>query len=340
MTALEESDAHTRVALSSISPSVSPFMSLGTVQLGLPYGINNQQGQPSSQESMAILQNAINSGITVWDTARAYGESEERIGEFFRALQIDPSQIIVITKCDPLSQLSPQASTQEVNEAVDNSVNTSSSALGFRCLPVLLLHRWSHFSDWGGQIWQRLKMHQQQGKIEQLGVSVMTPDELQHALREVDISWIQLPFNLLDGRWKTPSILREIETAKRNRPNLKIHGRSALLQGLLCADVSRYRTVCPEWQFASQFLSLRDTWVAKFQRYSIPDLCYAYVRHHQWIDSVVVGVESREQLTDNVALFQQETLTREQVAEIDQQIALLDIPESLVNPSLWKNIEF
>lgn len=45
---------------------------LGTVQLGMNYGIRGQK-QPSIDESMRILDYATHNGITSLDTANAYG---------------------------------------------------------------------------------------------------------------------------------------------------------------------------------------------------------------------------------------------------------------------------
>lgn len=57
-------------------------------------------------------------------------------------------------------------------------------------------------------------------------------------------------------------------------------------------------------------------------RKSVQDLCYAYVRSMEWIDSIVVGVETIEQLEENLSLFNQSVL--EDAAEIEKQIPKLD----------------
>ena len=57
---------------------------LGTVQFGLPYGINNQQGIPSEKEVFNILDLAFENNIRLLDTAAAYGVSETRIKEYHK----------------------------------------------------------------------------------------------------------------------------------------------------------------------------------------------------------------------------------------------------------------
>ena len=58
----------------------SPQICLGTVQFGLPYGVTNQAGQVSEEEVCRILNFAATSGISLFDTAQAYGTSETVLG--------------------------------------------------------------------------------------------------------------------------------------------------------------------------------------------------------------------------------------------------------------------
>jgi aryl-alcohol dehydrogenase-like predicted oxidoreductase len=62
---------------------------LGTVQFGLEYGVNNQKGIPSSNEIKKILDFAFKRKINILDTAEAYGNSQERIGEYIKKVIIN-----------------------------------------------------------------------------------------------------------------------------------------------------------------------------------------------------------------------------------------------------------
>ena len=55
-------------------------LSLGTVQLGVSYGINNQSGKPDRTQAFGILDTALTNGISALDTAAAYGDSEQSSG--------------------------------------------------------------------------------------------------------------------------------------------------------------------------------------------------------------------------------------------------------------------
>ena len=55
---------------------------LGTVQFGLDYGINNNNGKPSNETVFNILNTARQNGIEILDTAEAYGSAIPTIGEY------------------------------------------------------------------------------------------------------------------------------------------------------------------------------------------------------------------------------------------------------------------
>ena len=86
-------------------------------------------------------------------------------------------------------------------------------------------------TQFGGAIWQRLLGHVQAGTIRRLGVSVQSPVEVAEALTHPEVEHIQLPFNLLDWRWREAGIIAALEA----RPDVVVHARSVFLQGLLAS---------------------------------------------------------------------------------------------------------
>ena len=59
-----------------------PFV-LGTAQLGTHYGITNSSGCPSDEDVKDLLEYSLIKGINFLDTASAYGNSLERISNFY-----------------------------------------------------------------------------------------------------------------------------------------------------------------------------------------------------------------------------------------------------------------
>lgn len=297
---------------------------LGSVQLGLPYGVANRTGMPSRTAAVALVQRAAEKGVLEFDTARAYGDSEERLGEALATRR----SIRTITKLSPLSELPADASREQVRAAVDGSVSASMAALKRGRIDCLLLHRAEHMTAFGGLLWERLIELLEDGTLLSLGVSVQTPEEAHAALSNRDVRHLQLPFNLLDWRWQQAGVIDRI----RSRAHVTIHARSVFLQGLLAADDP---TIWPAVAGVSahDVLSLLKRLAHEYRRESVADLCLAYARGQDWIDGVVVGMETEDQLNANLRLFVNPPLSGAECEAIEQRIP--QMPEQLLNPALW-----
>src|SRR6266566_4126232 len=153
---------------------------MGSVQLGLSYGATNRTGKPSRDTALRLVRRAANAGVAAFDTARAYGDAEERLG----AALAGRRAIRTITKLDPLNSLVPDASPAAVCSAVDQSIAESLVALRLETLDCVLLHRAEQLASYGGAIWRRLREHVADGTIQSVGVSVQTPVEALTALGE------------------------------------------------------------------------------------------------------------------------------------------------------------
>ena len=297
---------------------------LGTAQLGLTYGAANTRGQPDETQARLILRAAINAGVEWIDTAAAYGTSEARIGAHVPL----GSKVRVATKLAPLDEMSEASPMAEVLRAVDESVRRSCYRLRTDRLDALLLHRARHLTWRDGAIWRRLKMLRDGGAIFDLGVSVYTPEEAATALTASCVKHLQLPFNLLDWRWRESGVIE----AMRARDDLTVHVRSVYLQGLLAAGrEARWPTITGV-DAAEMNFKLLDL-ARELKRDSVADLCLAYARSQDWIDGIVVGMEHVSQLALNLALFKRPALTPAEAAHVEA--SLPRAPEQLLNPAAW-----
>jgi aryl-alcohol dehydrogenase-like predicted oxidoreductase len=301
---------------------------LGSVQLGLAYGSANRTGKPARETALRLIRRAADAGIEAFDTARSYGDAEERLGEGLGGDQRPPDKLRTITKLSPLEDLAPDAPPATVWEAVDRSLAQSSAALRRRSLDCVLLHRPEHRLAYGGEIWRRLKHHVGQGSIGALGVSVCRPAQALAALAEPEVRHIQLPFNLLDWRWRESGAIAGFAA----RPEVTIHARSVFLQGLLATgdagcwpDIRGVR--------AADVIGWIDRSARRFRRESGADLALAYVRGQSWIDGVVVGQETEAQLDDNLRLCVRPVLSPEDCEALEEFAPR--VPEALLDPSRW-----
>ncbi|MGB8363170.1 MAG: aldo/keto reductase [Rhizomicrobium sp.] len=297
---------------------------LGSVQLGLAYGAANRTGKPSRSAACRLVTRAADAGITNFDTARAYGDSEERLGEALRARK----SVRTITKLSPLSEFGPGAAPSAVRAAVDASIASSLEALGRQRIDCLLLHRAQHMTAFKGAVWDRLIERLEDGTVLALGVSVQSPVEALAALACADVSHIQLPFNLLDWRWAAAGAIERI----RARAHVTIHARSVFLQGVLAAgDPSVWPSI--EGVDAPVVVRLLEELARDFRRENVADLCLSYVRGQDWIDGIVVGMETETQLDENLRLFVRPPLAPEDCALIESRFPRF--PERLLDPAQW-----
>ena len=115
---------------------------LGTAQFGFNYGVANQNnGRPPFEEVKNILKVAHHGGIQILDTAVAYGNSEQILG------QIGIANWKVITKLPPVP-------TEISNVAfwVEETIQASLKRLKCKQIDILLLHRSSELLKPYGEI--------------------------------------------------------------------------------------------------------------------------------------------------------------------------------------------
>lgn len=301
---------------------------LGTAQLGFAYGITNAKGKPTQAVADNLIKTIIANGAVFVDTARAYGDSEEVIGNALKTGW--EGRVQVITKLSPLMDCPIDATTTTVNALVDASIYQSCASLRTKKLDVLILHRATHLSDWSGAVWARMLEHKARGIVKALGVSVQSPEELQNALAARDVEFIQMPFNLLDWRWDT--LIAQIREAKQQR-TLLIHVRSSLLQGLLPSNFDEHwlRANVVNPQSVMKWLESQSR---EANCVSVAEFCLRYVKSMDWVDGVVVGMENGEQLSENMRIFTGPDLTPEQI-----QSSLANRPyleETSLNPACWR----
>jgi aryl-alcohol dehydrogenase-like predicted oxidoreductase len=275
---------------------------LGTAQLGGTYGIANRTGMPDDDATARMLAAARELGVTHVDTARAYGDSERRLGAALPGLGL-----AVITKIGPGAD-------------VRDSLAASREALGLTGPLTILLHRAADVAAG----WSDLRRCLDTGEADRVGVSVQSPDELRQVLELPDLGYVQLPCNILDKRW--------LAAFSDERPGLVVTVRSAYLQGLLAAGSDVTWPHLPDAERDAVVATL-DRLAVEFGREDRTDLCLAYLLSLPWVTSLVVGAETEEQLRRNADLISRKPLT---AAEREQALAALpEMPVELLDPARW-----
>lgn len=304
-------------------------MTLGTVQLGTPYGIANRIGQPDRNASAALLERAMSAGITCFDTARFYGEAEEILGHYFAGRAGKPPVLVTKARIEP----GDVASDADVDRALRASLERSLDRLQVSNVAVFMLHtpdvlRTAH----GPAVLKTLRSLKEEGRIGCAGISLGTlpqetfPPEWETVLDET-FGAVQLPVSALDQRWIRSGGLSQLRESGKT-----IFIRSVFLQGLIFLEEER---MPPELQPAAEAIrQLRET--AEQEGMSLAQLALSFIRDLPETDSLVIGAETVEQLEDNIALMAGPALSNGAAARIR---SLAQLPESILNPARWPNAQ-
>ena len=281
---------------------------LGTVQFGLDYGINNTLGKIPIEEIHQILDFAYSKGILTLDTASGYGDSEEIIGTY---LAKNPNKRFeIITKIN-----SSETSLEE-------QLKESLRKLKVDKIEVLMLHSFELYENFKSQITAFCQKNK--GKnFNELGVSVYTNDEIETIISDPNINRIQSPFNLLDNEMK-----RGEKYAKIKSNGKVVDTRSVFLQGLFFKDTNTLPVILEPLREPLEKLKR----IAASESLSIEELAMGYALSMKFIDNVLIGVDSLDQLKKNMNVLSN-SISKELVEEINS-ISIENT--NLLNPSLWK----
>lgn len=298
--------------------NISTF-SLGTVQLGMNYGINNAAGKPDTETSNAILNLAMESGINVLDTAGSYGDSEIVIGNWLKTVDSQKRPFIV-TK---VAGFTP-GTYRTVKNFLQQKVAMSKERLGMEQLDMLMIHNFDEYLCNQDNIRQAMEELKAEGDIRFTGASAYAYHDYGQ-IAETGFDATQIPVNLFDWTQIENGGMEKLEQS-----GMIVFARSVFLQGLVFADPDN---------LPSKMAFARDTLV-KFRglcdKFNLTPatLALSYVNSLSAVTSLVLGCETTQQVRENVDLMKHcADLSAQQLAEI--RSCLITTPSRVLNPSLW-----
>ncbi len=254
-------------------------LALGTVQFGLNYGIANNHGKVTFKEAPKIIQYAKQSCINTLDTAIAYGDSEHRLGE------------IGIQDWDVVSKL-PEIPFRgaDISQWVITAVKGSLERLKLNSLYGLLLHRPQQLlENDGARIYRALLKLKDDGLVQNIGVSIYDPEELNSLCDQYHFDLVQAPFSIFDHRLINSGWIYRLADI-----NTELHVRSVFLQGLLLMKPDERPEKFNRW---STLWSKYDNWLLQTEMTSI-QACLRHALSFPEIRKVIIGVDSLNQLID------------------------------------------
>lgn len=203
-------------------------ISLGTWQVGGKWGSGFD-----SELAETILNKAIDEGVNFIDTADVYeaGRSERAVGKVVRSRS---EKLYVATKCG--RQINPHVNEGYTPDKLQKFVEGSLKRTGLETLDLIQLHCPPTEVYYRPEIFERFERLKEQGKIQNLGVSVEKVEEALKAIEYDNVATVQIIFNVFRQR---PKELFFKEAEKRDVGIIvRVPLASGLLTGKFDSDTS------------------------------------------------------------------------------------------------------
>lgn len=280
-------------------------LALGTVQFGLNYGITNTSGKVSSKEVRNILNFATNNSLTKLDTASAYGNSQNVLGD------------LADNRFDIISKI---PSFKSFKGTIQENVKSTLKSLKRDNIYGMMLHDEADILD--KTLYNDLLDLQNRGVFKKVGCSFYSIEALEFAFnKNLKLDIIQIPASCLDQRFEQTGLLY-----KAKEKGLEVHCRSIFLQGIL---LSRNEIPLCLQKFKNEIDSFHN--FADYNSITPLELCLMYLFQNEFLDFGVVGCQSEKQLKEIITSYK----------SIENMKLNLDLhqlsssSEILLNPTLW-----
>jgi aryl-alcohol dehydrogenase-like predicted oxidoreductase len=290
--------------------------------------IGGRYGAFDEQEVIAAVDRAIELGVTLFDTALAYGagKSEELLG---RALGSRRKDVIVVTKCALPTRPGQKERRDGRYASMMEDIDVSLRALGMDYVDLLLQH-WPDPETPIEESMRALVDIQKAGKARYVGVSNYHPQMLVEAKQHAPIITNQVGYNLFDRRWER----QMFPTARELGIGIMAYGPMA--HGLLTGAFTRETTFDEtDWRrggtiFGQQLFTAEHfprnvevveqlKAVARELGTTLAPLAIAWTLRDPIVSVALSGTRRPQEIEENVkALPVLEQLTPEVLARIDQ----------------------
>ncbi len=283
-------------------------LSLGTVELGLDYGIGGDR-RPLESAAYELLHFALDHGINLIDTARAYGEAERIIG---RALKGRRSEYVLVSKAMPAPE-DPLHVKRQVEESL--------AQLQTDHVDVMMVHCRGEQAFADEATVDTLERLRQEGKIRFLGASVYGPEAMKAAVESGWCDCIQVGYSALDRRIEAHALPLAVEK------DIGVIARSVLLKGALSERYVELPAALDALKHSIEQLAAIAGSVAR-----LPELAYRYVWSRPAPQSALIGTARRNEIEDCIRYLERGPLSPDEMQAI-QQVQVAE--KRWLNPGNW-----
>lgn len=289
-------------------------MSLGTVQFGLHYGIANNDGKPSEELSHQMIDTALSLGITSIDTARAYGDSEDIIGRYFKNSKKDLP--FTSTKV----AIEPDVDPAIFEKHIIESVETSLEKLGVSKVNNIMLHDSEWMYDYGDRLSKYFGDLVKRGYCDMVGISMYSGEDIDKMLEYDVFTSTQIPLSIFDQR-----LINSGHVQKLSDRNFTVFVRSVFLQGLFFLDPAKISDPILVEHALPRILKLHE--LCEKEGLTVAEMAITFLRDLPGITSLVLGADNPEQIKANIHYFDAHPLSEETINVLKNTFADVNIPE-------------
>ena len=298
-------------------------LALGTVEIGLPYGIATPAhvGRPGEQEAIRLIHTALDAGINLIDTARDYGASETVLG---KALHQRRAQAILATKVNLWPAAVQQLSSRQLKRHMLDTLDLSLRELQTDYVDIWQIHNVTEeLLGRAEEVADVFTAAQRAGKIRWTGGSFYGATLPLMALDCDLFDVMQVTYSVLDRR------IEEQVLPRAQQQNVGIVVRSVLLKGVLTERADHLPARLHALTTASQ--RFRRVIAEAGLAASAAQVAVAFALAHLQISAVLVGMSSVAELEDNLR-----AATLQLPPAVLEQFDALELSdETLLNPSTW-----
>ena len=298
-------------------------LALGTVELGMDYGIATpgEYGRPAEAEAIGLVHAALDAGITLIDTARAYGESEALLG---RALRGRRARVVLATKTRTQREDGATLDAPELRRMMQQSLETSLRLLQTDYVDIWQVH------NVDAELLARRDMvagvfdwARRSGKARAVGGSTYGVEMPLAAIESGLFDMLQVTYSVLDQRLADQVFSAAVEK------NVGILVRSILLKGALTGRGDYLPDRLAALRARSR--AFRELVAASGLDASPVQAAIAFGLAHPHIHSVLVGLRSAWELREALGAVD----VRLPADLLDRLYRLRLDDAELLNPATW-----
>lgn len=267
-----------------------------------------------------MLKFAYDHGIRIFDTAYAYGDAEEILGEFLQRWNLS-KKVKIITKLKP--NILEEVSGGKVQEAIESNLRQSLKRLKRDYVDGYLLHTPGYIRN--KKVVKALVSLKKSGLVKNIGVSIYETSDAIYAAKLKEVDFIQVPYSILDQRLDKTNFF---QLARKN--HITVFARSAFLQGLFFMTDEKVPSYLEK---AKTYLKEMDEIIAKYGL-SRQEAAFLFSCKNENIDYVVFGVDNVKQLGEDIEIVNKNIACEDCLAELKNKFTKVE--KNIIFPSLWK----